>query len=230
MNLGSKEAQVMTRCWELPLLAEPHELSSLRWLTRFQLEKWRLSDLVEPSQLCVTELVSNVIAHVGPGTPTTLVVTTDGRCLRIEVHDPDTRALPTLVEAGADSEGGRGMALVAATTNRWGVELHPDRKVTWCELTTGRSISPSKRPCPRVSRAQGLLDVYGGRVERRQGSVDHVGTGRLWLTCAEETAIDIITDLLHWLQTHGRDADDVLDRAQTHFEAQVGRGGAPSAG
>lgn len=39
----------------------------------------------------------------------------------------------------------------------------------------------------------------------------------------EEAAIDIITDLLHWLRAHGCDADELLDRAQTHFEAQTAK-------
>jgi hypothetical protein len=37
---------------------------------------------------------------------------------------------------------------------------------------------------------------------------------------AEETVIAAITDFLHWLQAHGRDADDMLDRAQMRFEAE----------
>lgn len=38
----------------------------------------------------------------------------------------------------------------------------------------------------------------------------------------EEAAIDLITDLLHWLSVHGRDVDEALDRAQTRFEAAGG--------
>jgi hypothetical protein len=45
--------------------------------------------------------------------------------------------------------------------------------------------------------------------------------GRLGVTEGEEAAISMITDLLHWLNAHGRDADDVLDRAQVRFEAEV---------
>jgi hypothetical protein len=38
---------------------------------------------------------------------------------------------------------------------------------------------------------------------------------------AEEAAINVIADLLHWLGAHGRDPDEVLERAQTHFLADV---------
>lgn len=35
----------------------------------------------------------------------------------------------------------------------------------------------------------------------------------------EESATRLILDLLHWLTAHGLDPDDILDRAQTHFES-----------
>lgn len=37
----------------------------------------------------------------------------------------------------------------------------------------------------------------------------------------EDAAIDVVVDVLHWLRAHGRDVDEALDRAQTHFEAEV---------
>ncbi|MFF7054765.1 ATP-binding protein [Streptomyces griseorubiginosus] len=80
--------------------------------------------------------MANVITHVGVGTPVTLTVSMSGPRLRIEVHDPDTRALPTLLDAAPDAECGRGMAMVGAVSNRWGVQLRADRKATWCELST----------------------------------------------------------------------------------------------
>jgi hypothetical protein len=39
-------------------------------------------------------------------------------------------------------------------------------------------------------------------------------------TVTEETMIAAITDFLHWFRAHGRDADDMLDRAQMRFEAE----------
>ena len=87
-------------------------------------------------------------------------LTAHGAYLRIEVHDPDTRALPTLVAADIDAEGGRGMALVEALTDRWGVQLHEDHKVTWCELTTGLTPPADHTVDPSVTRAEALLDMY----------------------------------------------------------------------
>ncbi|WP_316743166.1 ATP-binding protein [Streptomyces sp. MK7] len=202
-----------------PLVVEftalEEEVAALRRGVRAHLEKWGLQGLTDDAQLCVSELVANVITHVGTGTPTTLAVLLNDRFLRIEVHDPDTRALPTLVAADTEAEGGRGMALVAAMTDRWGVELLADRKVTWCELATTLPSSPSRDRGARVTRAE-ALDLYGAG-EPRLGS--HLG--RLSITEAEEAVISIVTDLLHWLGAHGRNADHVLDRTRMRFETRV---------
>ncbi|CAM5382471.1 non-specific serine/threonine protein kinase OS=Streptomyces griseorubiginosus OX=67304 GN=DWG14_05245 PE=3 SV=1 [Streptomyces griseorubiginosus] len=123
--------------WDLAFSAEPEEVGALRRIMRLHLGIWGLGHISDQAQLCVSELVSNVITHVGVGTPVTLTVSMSGTRLRIEVHDPDTRALPTLLAAAPDAEGGRGMALVGAVSDRWGVQLRADRKITWCELSTG---------------------------------------------------------------------------------------------
>ncbi|MFI1537585.1 ATP-binding protein [Streptomyces anandii] len=192
------------------------EVAALRRRVREHLGKWGLQDLVDDAQLCVSEFVANVITHVGVGTPTTLAVLMNGAFLRIEVHDPDTRALPTLVAADMDSEGGRGMTLVEAITDRWGVQLLADRKITWCELATALPSPECHDGGPRVTRAEVMFDLYGA-----SGSKLHTSQGRLSIAEGEEAAILIITDLLHWLRSHGRDTDDVLDRAQMRFETQV---------
>lgn len=64
--------------WDLAFLAEPEEVAALRRLVRIHLGLWGLHELVDAAQLCVSELVSNVITHVGPGTPTTLAVSMKG--------------------------------------------------------------------------------------------------------------------------------------------------------
>ncbi|MBT3151007.1 ATP-binding protein [Streptomyces sp. CHD11] len=202
--------------WGVPFLAEPKEVSVLRDLVRTRLSDWGLRELSDSAQLCVSEIVSNVITHVGRGTPASLTVSLRGTCLRIELRDPDTRALPMLVEASDDAEGGRGMALVDALTERWGVELHGDSKVTWCELAAAPATSERHGRSARVTRAAWVLSSYGDSAlfstSRRS---------RLGGMAAEAAAIDVISDLLHWLQVHGHDPEAILDRAQTHFEAEL---------
>ncbi|MFG2953477.1 ATP-binding protein [Streptomyces sp. NPDC048291] len=215
----SQEACMSRKPWDLAFTAEPTEVAALRRILRIHLGIWGLQDIANEAQLCMSELVANVITHVGHGTPATLAVSMSGSHLRIEVHDPDTRALPTLIEAGLDSEAGRGMTLVDGLADRWGVQLHPNRKVTWCELATGLSSATGHCDSPRVTRAEMLLGLYGA-TQRPQS----VAPSKLTTAVAEEVAIDVIADLLHWLRAHGCDTEDTLDRAQMHFEVEVDAG------
>jgi anti-sigma regulatory factor (Ser/Thr protein kinase) len=202
--------------WDLAFTAEPTEVAALRRAMRLHMGIWGLHEIVDEAQLCVSELVSNVITHVGPGTPATLAVSMNGVHLRIEVHDPDTRALPTLLDANVDSEGGRGMALVDAVAARWGVQLRLDRKITWCELATGLTSPNGHVEGPGVLRAETLLNCYGAAKPPLRP-----GPGRLSRPLAEESVIAAITDFLHWLRVHGCDVDEALDRAQTRFDAEM---------
>jgi anti-sigma regulatory factor (Ser/Thr protein kinase) len=201
----------------LAFTAEPAEVAALRRVMRLHLGGWGLHGTVDQAQLCVSELVTNVITHTGRGTPATLAVSMSGTYLRIEVHDPDTCALPTLLDAAPESEGGRGMALVNAVADRWGVQLRPDRKVTWCELATGLSTPNGHVDSPGASRAEALLGVYMSVKRPPRSAVHRLPAGQ-----AEDVAIAAIADFLHWLRVHGYDVDDALDRAQTHFEVETG--------
>lgn len=199
--------------WELPFVAEPAEVAGLRRIVRLHLRLWGLSDVVDAAEICVSELVANVIRHIGDGTPTTLVVEMNGTHLRVALRDPDTRALPTLVHAGSDDESGRGMALLDAVSDRWGVILGADSKLVWCDLATALVTPGGHVDDGRVAKGEACLTLYAGG-----GS----GGGRVGVAFMEKAAIDLITDLLHWLRVHGSDVDEALDRAQTRFEGEAG--------
>ncbi|WP_447037685.1 ATP-binding protein [Streptomyces sp. DSM 118878] len=126
---------------ELSFLAESEEVAMLRRRVRLHLDRWGLAEVADEVQLCVSELVANVITHVGEQTPTALRLTKSDTHVRIEVRDPDARALPTLLAPTDEAESGRGMALLDAVTDRWGVTLCGDSKVTWCELATQVCVS-----------------------------------------------------------------------------------------
>ncbi|MFF1710737.1 ATP-binding protein [Streptomyces sp. NPDC058268] len=205
---------------DLAFVAEPEEVAGLRRIVRQHLVRWGLPHVTDAAQLCVSELVTNVIDHVGIGTPTVLGLSMRGTYVRIEVRDPDARALPTLLAAERDSEVGRGMALVNEVAERWGVLLAADSKVTWCELATGVSVPNGYMITPHVGRAEEVIKRYGGAADSRLGI-----RSRLSTAVAEEAAIDVIADLLHWLRAHGCDPEDALDRAQDHFEAEVEEAG-----
>ncbi|MCZ4510680.1 ATP-binding protein [Streptomyces sp. ActVer] len=208
---------MMRKPWDFAFTAEPTEVAVLRRAMRMHLGIWGLPEVSDEAQLCVSELASNVITHVGLGTPAILAVSMNGMHLRIEVHDPDTRALPTLLDAHIDAEGGRGMALVDAVAARWGVQLRPDRKITWCELVTGLRSPNGHVEGPGVQRAETLLEFHTG-----VRSPCQPGPGRVGRAMAEESVIAVITDFLHWLRAHGCDVDEALDRAQTRYDVELG--------
>ncbi|MFJ3301937.1 ATP-binding protein [Streptomyces sp. NPDC086549] len=112
---------------EFRLLATPKAAPKLRY---------QLRDHDFDVRLCATELLANVIDDVGEGTPVTIrVIGTPGRGrTRIEVTDPDPRTLPVLLSATESEESGRGLALLDALADGWGVVQEPDRKTVWCEL------------------------------------------------------------------------------------------------
>lgn len=199
--------------WELPFLAEPEEVAGLRRVMRLHLRLWGLSDVTEAAELCVSELAANTIRHVGEGTPCTLVVEMRDTYLRIGLRDPDPRALPTLLSAGPDAESGRGLALVDAVSERWGVILGADSKVVWCELSTQLVTPGGHVDDPRVAKGEAFLTLYAGG-----SGAEMVGAGRSRAVLQGKVAIVLIADLLHWLRAHGCDPDEALDQAQAHFE------------
>ncbi|MEU6992485.1 ATP-binding protein [Streptomyces sp. NPDC046465] len=195
-------------------LADPREVAQLRRAMQLHLTLWGLPELTDVAQVCLTELVANVIRHVGVGTPTSLTVIVRDACIRIEVRDSDARALPTLLDATPDGEAGRGMAVVdAMSQQRWGVILGGDSKTVWCELACEQDVLEGLSWGPAVGRAAEHLSLSDVRRGHRQ-------PGRASVAVAEEAAIDLIADLLHWLRAHGCDPDEALDRAQMHFEAE----------
>lgn len=220
MAIYQESGCVRRRPWEARFTAEPRVVSRVRRAMRLHLSLWGLSDLEDLAQICVSELVANVINHVGPGTPVTLAVSTDGAHLRIELSDPDTRTLPTLLAPMSDAESGRGLMILDAVADRWGVVSRADSKVVWCELATGVE-TPNEHPRnPRAAQAEMSITRHGSahRPQSVEGSP-------LSVAVAEKTAIDLIADVLHWLQAQGCDPDEALDRAQTRFEAQLEEAG-----
>ncbi|MFJ6236436.1 hypothetical protein ACIQH0_20360 [Streptomyces griseus] len=138
-----------------------------------------------------------------------------GSRLRIAVSDPDARSVPVLVTGADGEEHGRGPVLVDALADRWGVVLRADSKVTRCEPATGLRSSVDHVDGPQVARAEARLGLLGLSVR------EDVQRGPLTVAHAEEAAIDMIADLLHWLRAHGCDPDGALDRAQANFEAEL---------
>jgi anti-sigma regulatory factor (Ser/Thr protein kinase) len=115
----------------LPPTAESASLA--RWLVNDLLKDLVDEDSRDTAALLTTELVSNAIRHTRDELGIT--VRLSGGRLRVGVSDSSHRR-PQLVQVGTRDTSGRGLHLVEALAERWGVE--PDArglgKTVWFEL------------------------------------------------------------------------------------------------
>jgi hypothetical protein len=85
---------------------------------------------------CVSELCANAIAHTASGCGGVFTVEVDcprDGVARVAVTDDGGASVPAAGSRDLMAEGGRGLALVAAWTSRWGFsEAYPGRTV-WAE-------------------------------------------------------------------------------------------------
>ncbi|WP_037680436.1 ATP-binding protein [Streptomyces griseus] len=133
------------RNFGVQLSPTPRGARLARLLVTEQLRSWGLPS--DPAAHVVAELAANAVTHGRvPGRDFRLLVYVVGDTLRIEVTDtrgdrrPQPRRLPS-----ADAETGRGLVLVEALADRWGVLEGPSpRKTVWAELDL--------RPKPENSR------------------------------------------------------------------------------
>jgi anti-sigma regulatory factor (Ser/Thr protein kinase) len=130
-------------------MATPHDSSELqvalpsdltapqtaRVAARGALDRWRLSALLDPVLLTVSELVANAVRHGRP--PVHLKLRRSGGGVRVRVQDDDATP-PAKRAAEAQDESGRGLLLVEAVAAETGVEQVPDDgKVVWAQIDDG---------------------------------------------------------------------------------------------
>ncbi|MGP3920769.1 SpoIIE family protein phosphatase [Nonomuraea sp. 10N515B] len=113
--------------WSLP--ENPIAAREAREHVREQLAGWRLDDLVPTTELVASELVANVIRHARGPIRLRLL---RGRTLVCEVSD-GSQTTPRIRRAADTDEGGRGLQLVAAVSQRWGTRFTADGKCIWAE-------------------------------------------------------------------------------------------------
>ena len=145
----------------LMLAALPDAVPSARMHLRQLLSGWGQAGLSPDAGVVVSELVTNSVAASAElrlaAAPVLVWLGSDGHCLLLAVADVSPRP-PVRLTLGPDAEGGRGLALVEALSNRWG--WHPasiagQAKFIWAEwrlpsgtreLPTCRSTAPLLGP------------------------------------------------------------------------------------
>ncbi|MEV1044742.1 ATP-binding protein [Streptomyces sp. NPDC049916] len=111
----------------------------VRRFARKALVDWECEQRADDVLLCVTELATNALRHgVPPGRGFKLHIYLERveGIIRVEMHDSGggvVRAADGPPEA--EDEGGRGLLLVAAMADKWGVVDRDPGKVVWCEFS-----------------------------------------------------------------------------------------------
>ncbi|WP_406864361.1 SpoIIE family protein phosphatase [Streptomyces sp. HUAS MG47] len=113
--------------WELEL--DPRAAGQARRHIREQLAVWGLDDLVPTTELIVSELIGNVVRYAKGPVHLRLLESAGLTC---EVYD-GSLATPRIRHASETDEGGRGLQLVAALSQRWGARYTMAGKCIWTE-------------------------------------------------------------------------------------------------
>jgi serine/threonine-protein kinase RsbW len=123
------------RPWSCAFRGTPASVSQAR---RFVADRLTGCPARETLITCVSELCANAIRHTASGDGGMFVVGVDARrdgVARIAVTDEGSDGVPVVGTLNLMAEGGRGLAMVAACTSRWGfADAHPGRTV-WAEAT-----------------------------------------------------------------------------------------------
>ncbi|MFI5745841.1 ATP-binding protein [Streptomyces sp. NPDC051644] len=138
-EIGLPQRTVLSRTFTVLLSPTRRGARLARLLTTAHLGEWGLPS--GTAAQIVAELAANALVHgCVPGRDFRLGLTVhSGALLRIEVSDARGECLPPgpagLAIPGDDCESGRGLLIVEALADRWGVSSGPfPRKTVWAEL------------------------------------------------------------------------------------------------
>ncbi|MFG2331609.1 ATP-binding protein [Streptomyces sp. NPDC048604] len=134
--------------------ALPSRIGQVRRIVSAHLRYWHLDALIDHAALGLTELLTNVHRHAQPDKKCTVEVELLLDRLTVSVLDHDPR-LPS--ETAGDPDGdpdpyatsGRGLAIVEAVSESWGVRQEGSGKVVWFTLPAP-SLSLTAPPRPHA--------------------------------------------------------------------------------
>jgi serine/threonine-protein kinase RsbW len=126
---------------------ERRSVPLVRQFVREALVDWACEVDLDDVLLCVSELATNALVHGVPPGRGFRVQLTWGDVLRIEVHDSGGGQVREPVGAGPLAEYGRGLTLVGALADAWGVGERDPGKTVWCEFAVSASRFVESSPC-----------------------------------------------------------------------------------
>ncbi|WP_333753361.1 ATP-binding protein, partial [Streptomyces sp. IBSBF 2394] len=110
--------------YRMSFTAGAHSARHVRRIVRSYLCEWDLAELTDAVELGVTELLANVVRHV-PDRRCALLLRRrtggDASGVRVEVSDGSPRQPVPAGPVSDDSECGRGLMLLDAVADKWGV-------------------------------------------------------------------------------------------------------------
>ncbi|MEV0323755.1 SpoIIE family protein phosphatase [Streptomyces sp. NPDC050658] len=114
-----------------------------RRLIRETLDQWKLNDLLDTTELVVSELVGNALRY-GHGPGRLRLLRHDRLVTEVSDTGPD---MPQIQQTTLDDEGGRGLQLINMLCRSWGSCRTPDGKVVWAEqdITAPPAMDPTGR-------------------------------------------------------------------------------------
>ncbi|MFI5685325.1 ATP-binding protein [Streptomyces sp. NPDC051636] len=146
------------------LQALPSRIGQVRRIVSAQLRYWHLDPLIDRAALGVTELLSNVHRHAQPDKTCTveMELLLDRLMVSVRDHDPRLPVVGDMKDIGPLATCGRGLAMVAAVSESWGVRPDGDKgKVVWFTLP---APSPADKQPARPPR-RATTEVTARRFE-----------------------------------------------------------------
>jgi anti-sigma regulatory factor (Ser/Thr protein kinase) len=127
---------------------QPEAVNAARRFVRDVLSDQSL-EIVEAAELMASELATNCVRHAH--TDFELAIRSQGQ-IRIEVRDTG-HGRPRLLSPTPQEPAGRGLRIVEAMSDAWGVIPAPNGKAVWCTLPQpgASSEAPSARGLERSS-------------------------------------------------------------------------------
>ncbi|MFD8304248.1 ATP-binding protein [Streptomyces sp. NPDC059690] len=152
----NEESPTPIRNFSVQLSPTPRGARLARLLAAEQLRSWELP--LDPAEHIVAELAANAATHGRvPGRDFRLTLYVVADTLRIEVTDTRGDRMPQAQLFSPEAESGRGLVLVDALADKWGVApgLWP-RKTVWAEIRLHRNTA-DRAPVEPYSGGTGRL-------------------------------------------------------------------------